>query len=541
MSRVLASSVLTVGALCVATATPTSATPEPARLSVVRRLTDGGRLAWEAARALAALRADAWASARSASRTVRREDAFTEGASSTSSKKALSTGVSSSKEERCLFIVGPPHCRDHRWSRWETKASRTLERPLVNRSALPPSRGPSAGMWRGAGAPAKLAGMQGSPPPTRADVRLRLALDAAELGTWYWDAASGVTVWDRQMRAIFGVGPDWSGTFDGWVAAFHPLDRAEVLATLERALGNGERYEVSHRVVRPDGTVRWIEGLGQAVRGDDGEVTGTIGCARDITSRVERDERLAELAGRARRVAEQTARLQAVTADLATALSLGRVTELLGRHLPRVTGAARTALALRTPDARGVRILDAWGYPPEALADMRVQRFGDSLPMVDAVSTRQALFVGRAEVRERYPVLAVQNEKLGGVSMAVLPLHSGDEAIGALALGFAPGAAVRRRAAGLPARRGGAGGAGRHAKPARGATARGQPGAAGGARAGRPAGGGRPRGRRLVPGRRRRGGVDRRRLVRRPPRRRTAGRSSSWGTSWAAVCGRPRR
>jgi serine phosphatase RsbU (regulator of sigma subunit) len=34
-------------------------------------------------------------------------------------------------------------------------------------------------------------------------------------------------------------------------------------------------------------------------------------------------------------------------------------------------------------------------------------------------------------------VLAVQNEKLGGVSMAVLPLHSGDEAIGALALGFA--------------------------------------------------------------------------------------------------------
>jgi PAS domain S-box-containing protein len=281
-----------------------------------------------------------------------------------------------------------------------------------------------------------LSDMQGSPPPTRADLRLRLALDAAELGTWYWDAASGVTVWDRQMRAIFGVGPDWPGTFDGWVAAVHPLDRPHVLATLERALGSGERYEVRHRVVRPDGAVRWIEGLGQAVRGDDGELAGTIGCARDITARVERDERLAELAGRARQVAEQTARLQAVTADLATALSLGRVTELLGRHLPRVTGAARTALALRTPDARGVRILDAWGYPPEVLADMRVQRFGDSLPMADAVATRQALFVGPAEVRERYPVLAVQNEKLGWVSMAVLPLHSGDEAIGALALGF---------------------------------------------------------------------------------------------------------
>ena len=110
MSRVLASRVLTVGALCVATATPTSATPEPARLRVVRRPTDRGRRAWEAARALAAVRAAVWASVRSASRTLRREVAFTEGASSTSSKKALSTGVSSSKEERCLFIVGTPHC-----------------------------------------------------------------------------------------------------------------------------------------------------------------------------------------------------------------------------------------------------------------------------------------------------------------------------------------------------------------------------------------------------------------------------------------------
>lgn len=138
----------------------------------------------------------------------------------------------------------------------------------MNRSALPPSRGPAARLWRPAGAPAKLAGMQGPPPPTRADLRLRLALDAAELGTWYWDAASGLTVWDRQLRAIFGVGPDWPGTFDGWVAALHPLDRPGVLAELERALGAGGRYEVRHRVVRPDGAVRWIEGLGQAVRGD---------------------------------------------------------------------------------------------------------------------------------------------------------------------------------------------------------------------------------------------------------------------------------
>src|SRR4051794_35973196 len=275
--------------------------------------------------------------------------------------------------------------------------------------------------------------MQGSP---RAELRLRLALDAAELGTWYWDAATGVTVWDRQMRAVFGVGPDWPGTFDAWVEALHPHDRADVLATLERALAGGERYEVRHRVVRPDGAVRWIEGVGQAVRDETGQVAGTIGCARDVTSRVEGDERLAALAGQARQAAEGIARLQAVTAALAGALSLDEVTDVLGRHLPDVAGAARTGLALRTPEGRGVRVVDAWGYPPDVLAGLRVQHFGEELPIADAVTTRRPLFFDRLDVRERYPVLAVQNERLGSVSMAVLPLLAGGEAVGALVFGF---------------------------------------------------------------------------------------------------------
>lgn len=288
--------------------------------------------------------------------------------------------------------------------------------------------------------------MQASPPPARSDLRLRLALDAAGFGTWYWDAASGVTVWDRQMRSVFGVGAEWPGTFDAWVAALHPLDRAEVLATLERALARGERYELRHRVVRPDGAVRWIEGLGQAVRGEDGQVTGTIGCARDITSWVERDEELARLAEAARQAAERTTRLQMVTAELAAALTLDEVTDVLARHLPDVTGAARTVLALPTPDGRGVQVVAAWGYPPEAEADLRGQRLGDGLPAADAVAAREPLFLGRAEVRERYPVLAVQNDRLNGkrkdgppvgASLAALPLPAGDDAAGALVFGFA--------------------------------------------------------------------------------------------------------
>ncbi len=130
MSRVPTSRLCVSGALCVATATPISAAPEPARLRVVRRVTEIGVRACDAARALAGARPDTWASTRSASRTVRRlavegslgpssggskapptEDGRPgwEGAPAggASEKNTPSTWESSSKEEKCLFIVGP--------------------------------------------------------------------------------------------------------------------------------------------------------------------------------------------------------------------------------------------------------------------------------------------------------------------------------------------------------------------------------------------------------------------------------------------------
>jgi PAS domain S-box-containing protein len=254
-----------------------------------------------------------------------------------------------------------------------------------------------------------LSAMQG-PLPVQSDVRLRLALDAAELGTWYWDAPSGITVWDRQMRRIFGVGAEWPGTYEAWIQALHPLDRADVVAALDEAVAAGERYEVRHRILREDGRVRWIEGIGQVVRDAGGTVTGTIGCARDITARVERDEQLARslatqaaLADQARRAAARMEQLQELTASLAAALTVDDVAELLGRRLPDAVGASRTGLVLRTPDGRGLRLVSGQGCP-------------------DHVA--QALGVRGLE------------EDLNGTA-AILPLQVADDVLGALTLGFA--------------------------------------------------------------------------------------------------------
>ena len=144
---------------------------------------------------------------------------------------------------------------------------------------------------------------------------LALALSAGRLGTWRWDAATGVTVWDAGMERLFGLEP---GTFDGsyeaWVSLLHPEDREAALGVLRQAMATQQPYEVEHRVVWPDGTVHWLQGRGLVVTDGRGRPTGTIGCTVDITAQklleVETERRTREAERAAERERLQRERLE---------------------------------------------------------------------------------------------------------------------------------------------------------------------------------------------------------------------------------------
>ena len=115
----------------------------------------------------------------------------------------------------------------------------------------------------------------------------RAALDAGGLGTWRWDLASGATVWDERLEALFGLPPGgFDGSYETYVSMIHPDDRASVIATVDAAVGAKSRYRTEHRVVWPDATIHWISGAGGVTIDDRGEVTGTVGCVLDITEQV---------------------------------------------------------------------------------------------------------------------------------------------------------------------------------------------------------------------------------------------------------------
>ena len=69
-------------------------------------------------------------------------------------------------------------------------------------------------------------------------------------------------------------------------AAIHPDDQARVQQSWEACLrGQSPRFEAEYRVLRPDGSVRWVLDNGTPIRNESGEIVRVSGVARDISER----------------------------------------------------------------------------------------------------------------------------------------------------------------------------------------------------------------------------------------------------------------
>lgn len=77
-----------------------------------------------------------------------------------------------------------------------------------------------------------------------------------------------------------------------FIDAIHEEDRPRVMEALEEQEENPESYDEIYRVVRPDGSVRWVRDRAFGVRNDEGELKRTVGIANDITDLKEKEEEL---------------------------------------------------------------------------------------------------------------------------------------------------------------------------------------------------------------------------------------------------------
>lgn len=123
----------------------------------------------------------------------------------------------------------------------------------------------------------------------KAEERLRFAIEAAELGIFDFYPHTGQTVWSGKTFEMLGVPLDQAPSMELLTSRIHPADRGEILRARERVLANksGGEYEVEYRVVRPDGTQRWLLSKGKCFIPEDQSEAGMrlTGVMMDITER----------------------------------------------------------------------------------------------------------------------------------------------------------------------------------------------------------------------------------------------------------------
>jgi PAS domain S-box-containing protein len=133
------------------------------------------------------------------------------------------------------------------------------------------------------------------------EARMRAALEASGTGTFRWDIKTNALVWDDSLDRLFGLKPGQTAQSLGqFLAMVHPEDRAAVIRHCARCAEDGADFDMEFRVVRPDGSIRWLFDRGRTYLDEAGRPATMTGACVDVTDRKTAEARLARSEARFR-------------------------------------------------------------------------------------------------------------------------------------------------------------------------------------------------------------------------------------------------
>ncbi|MBF0126018.1 MAG: EAL domain-containing protein [Magnetococcales bacterium] len=123
---------------------------------------------------------------------------------------------------------------------------------------------------------------------------LSRAQEIAHLGNWDWDVANDCMTCSEEARRIAGLpmGVYHHGVLNTFLGISHPEDRTMVAAAIQGAIAEMAPFEFDHRVLRPDGTVRWVHEMGEIYLDASGTPIRIVGTMHDLTAQREAEQRL---------------------------------------------------------------------------------------------------------------------------------------------------------------------------------------------------------------------------------------------------------
>ncbi|MEP6894338.1 MAG: PAS domain S-box protein, partial [Chloroflexota bacterium] len=119
---------------------------------------------------------------------------------------------------------------------------------------------------------------------------------AGHVGSWEWDVGPNKVTWSDEMYRIFGLEPQSvEVTYESYLTSIHPDDKARMHTVIENSLKTHEPFSFDHRIIQPNGTIRYLHGHGIVLISPSNQPTRMVGIAQDITERKQSEEQLRRL------------------------------------------------------------------------------------------------------------------------------------------------------------------------------------------------------------------------------------------------------
>lgn len=139
------------------------------------------------------------------------------------------------------------------------------------------------------------------------EISMRQAQRLARFGNWEFDLATQVITWSEEVFRLFGIQPSDTGhAYDEYLSHIHPDDLELVMSNIEKAIVKGESFEMDHRVINDDGTVKNLHALCKPLIDKNGNVTKLFGTVLEVTDRKRVEQELVA----AKKLAEESARVK---------------------------------------------------------------------------------------------------------------------------------------------------------------------------------------------------------------------------------------
>ena len=190
--------------------------------------------------------------------------------------------------------------------------------------------------------------------------RLAMATAAHQVGVFEWNVASGRIEWSPGTEQRLGLEPGTITDFDSWRLRVEPEDVEGILTSIAQAVAErADTFSFRYRFLRPNGSVRAVEGSSRAFYDDAGNLLRTVGVMLDTTERDEREAALRAREVQLRSVLETVPDAIVVIDDQGTIRQFSSAAEALwGYPAEAVLGQSFTMLVPADERSRYSRALD---------------------------------------------------------------------------------------------------------------------------------------------------------------------------------------